>query len=69
MPRHRATQHCLDCKMHYQAPWPRSAHWCCEIGAKVRYQRVRTSPDWCPKGHRLAGVPYPTFAPGAEKEP
>ena len=64
--RKRATRHCKECGMHVCSPWPRSPHFCWQNYRKITASAVRTSPDWCPQGHILPGVPYPTFTPGRD---
>lgn len=66
MSRAKATRHCRECTYHFQARktephYCRADHW-----ARVPYNPSRTSPEWCPVGHLIPGVPYPTFSPGAD---
>lgn len=69
--RHRATRHCQECEHHGHAPWPHSPHYCWAADhQRIAYGDVRTSPEWCPLGHIIPGVPFPTFTPGPDpKEP
>ncbi len=65
--RRRATAHCRECKHHYHEPFPHGRHWCwCGTERRIDYGASRTSPDWCPLGHLIPGVPYPTFSPGKD---
>ena len=65
--RRRATMHCRDCRHYYHDRYPRAPHWCwCRGVRRISFDQTRTSPDWCPLGHIIPGVPYPTFAPGKD---
>ena len=65
--RKRATRHCRECPNHVNNTLPRSRHYCWSANCRrISASAVRTSPDWCPRGHALPGVPYPTFTPGKD---
>lgn len=65
--RRRATQHCRECDFHFHEIWPHTPHYCWYGDPRrIDYGAVRTSPDWCPLGHILPGIPYPTFSPGKD---
>ncbi len=67
MPRRRATQHCHDCKYHSHQGRPRAPHYCWNgVFLTISHDQARTSPDWCPLGHIIPGVPYPDFTPGKD---
>ncbi len=65
--RRRATIHCKDCRYHSHQGTPRAAHYCWNgVYMKISGSQARTSPDWCPRGHIIPEVPYPTFSPGKD---
>ena len=66
MSRARATRHCHDCVHHYQVHH-RQPHYCRAAHYRtIPFNPSRTSPDWCPVGHIIPGIPYPTFTPGPD---
>lgn len=66
--RKTATKQCRAC-IHLCVERDANRHkyycWACD-GRRVSFGDARTSPAWCPLGHVLAGVPYPTFTPGPD---
>lgn len=65
--RNRATMHCRDCRYHAHQGTPRAPHFCWYMNPrKMSFDQTRTSPDWCPLGHHIPGVSYPTFTPGKD---
>ena len=66
MARARATRHCKECGYHVHFHF-RDPHYCVmSHWARIKSDPVKTSPDWCPVGHLIPGVPYPTFSPGKD---
>lgn len=63
MPRPRSTYHCLECQ-HYDY----NDAWCKKDAFffRVTRKQERTSPSWCPLGHKIPGRAYPTFSPGLD---
>ena len=64
--RKRATYHCKDCRHYYVLGFVHAAHFCWLANMRMSQNDSRTSPPWCPKGHVVPGVPYPTFVPGKD---
>ncbi len=57
--------HCQECPFHAYYAFDGGKHFC--LDTPIRYDDTRTSPPWCPRGHVIPGIPYPTFTPGKER--
>ena len=68
MPRYRAVKHCQECPFYVHFGPPSRRHECRQtFDIPMTHDAARTSPHWCPLGHVIPGVPYPTFTPGKER--
>lgn len=68
MPRYRATHHCRSCRYYFKMCISGRAY-CIRagrLGRHIPYDAARTSPLWCPLGHNIDMIPYPTFEAGPD---